>query len=53
VTAKLEEGDELELDVTDDPYNVDRVNVSAAPVVVTLSKVTYLLPFIRPGNNTV
>lgn len=39
VSASMEEGDELELDVSDDPYDVRRIDVSDSPVVVTLSKI--------------
>ncbi|XP_076469813.1 exosome complex component RRP42-like [Babylonia areolata] len=39
VVRKEEGGEEIELDVTDDPYDAKRVNVSAAPTIVTVSKI--------------
>merc|ERR1719300_598988 len=39
VKVRQEEGGETELEVSDDPYDVKRIDVTAAPTVVTLSKV--------------
>ncbi|KAK7115484.1 exosome complex component RRP42-like [Littorina saxatilis] len=39
VKVRQEEGEETELEVSDDPYDVRRLDVSAAPTVLTLSKI--------------
>ena len=41
VSVTQEEGEQMELEVSDDPYDVKRLDVSAAPTVVTLSKVSF------------
>ena len=41
VNVRQEEGEQTELEVSDDPYDVKRLDVSAAPTVITLSKVSY------------
>ena len=41
VGVTQEEGEQMELEVSDDPYDVKRLDVSAAPTVVTLSKVSF------------
>lgn len=39
VSVTQEEGGETELDVSDDPYNAKRLDVTSAPCVITLSKI--------------
>ncbi|KAK7500215.1 hypothetical protein BaRGS_00008438 [Batillaria attramentaria] len=39
VNVTEEEGGQTELDVSDDPYNVKRLDVAASPCVITLSKI--------------
>ena len=41
VSVTQEEGEQMELEVSDDPYDVKRLDVSAAPTVITLSKVSF------------
>ncbi|XP_071091631.1 exosome complex component RRP42-like [Haliotis cracherodii] len=39
VTVSQEDGGEMELEISDDPYDVKRLNVTTAPCVVTLNKI--------------
>lgn len=41
VTMTRDEGG-IELDVSDDPYDFKRLDVTGAPVIVTVNKVTFL-----------
>ena len=39
VQTSTSETGEMELDISDDPYDVKRLDVSSAPCIVTLNKV--------------
>ncbi|XP_041376062.1 exosome complex component RRP42-like [Gigantopelta aegis] len=39
VTVTEDEGGEMEMEVSDDPYDVQRLDVGASPCIVTLSKI--------------